>query len=223
MTANLIVLVCWTAISPLVYVRTYLPGTDDWNRVLATYGTCRTSGDASSVPYIAVLVTINVIVLIITNVQSFQARNMPTDFQESKYIGLADAFVLQAAIIGVPVAAMSTDDPRVMYMILTTVIGVCCLALLGFIFVPKIKSKYDFEKNGRGSSQTGSQPGSSKSQFLSGRSVQVSGLDYGPSRAEPSDQSLGNTKGDTSNSKPKDPDPSTSTPSQPSSEFTSRP
>ena len=39
--SNVAVLTLWTILDPLVYQRQNLPGTDGWNRVLSTYGSCR--------------------------------------------------------------------------------------------------------------------------------------------------------------------------------------
>lgn len=146
MAANSIVLICWTAVSPLVYVRHYHPGTDDWNRILSTYGICQ-STEGSATPYFVVLFLINFIGLVITNVQAYQARKITTDFSESKYIALALAFILQAITIGVPVTIMSNDDPKLMFTISVILIAVSTLATLGFIFIPKMvaKSKHDEE------------------------------------------------------------------------------
>ena len=146
MAANSIVLICWTAVSPLVYVRHYHPGTDDWNRVLSTYGICQ-STEGSATPYFVVLFLINFIGLVITNVQAYRARKITTDFSESKYIALALAFILQAVTIGVPVTIMSNDDPKLMFTISVILIAVSALATLGFIFIPKMaaKNKHDEE------------------------------------------------------------------------------
>ena len=146
MAANSIVLICWTAVSPLVYVRHYHPGTDDWNRLLSTYGICQ-SATGSATPYFVVLFFINFIGLVITNVQAYQARKITTDFSESKYIALALAFILQAITIGVPVIIMSNDDPKLMFTISVILITISTLATLGFIFIPKMvaKNKYDEE------------------------------------------------------------------------------
>ena len=145
MAANSIVLICWTAVSPLVYVRHYHPGTDDWNRVLSTYGICQSEGSAT--PFFVVLFLINFIGLVITNVQAYRARKITTDFSESKYIALALAFILQAVTIGVPVTIMSNDDPKLMFTISVIIIAVSALATLGFIFIPKMaaKNKHDEE------------------------------------------------------------------------------
>lgn len=41
MTANIVVLTCWTIFDPLTYTRQFEEGTDYWNREIASYGACR--------------------------------------------------------------------------------------------------------------------------------------------------------------------------------------
>lgn len=41
LTCNIIVLLCWTLIDPLTYKRDEYEGIDHWQRVIATYGVCR--------------------------------------------------------------------------------------------------------------------------------------------------------------------------------------
>jgi hypothetical protein len=42
--ANVLVLSVWTALSPLEYKRQPHEGTDDWNRIFSTYGSCQSDG-----------------------------------------------------------------------------------------------------------------------------------------------------------------------------------
>ena len=41
LTLNVIVLVLWSVLDPLTYVRMDNPGTDGWQRTISTYGACR--------------------------------------------------------------------------------------------------------------------------------------------------------------------------------------
>jgi hypothetical protein len=139
MLANIIALTCWTVISPLSYVRRPHPGTDDWNRVISTYGTCQsTSGaDGGSSPYLVILICTNIFVLIIANVYSYKSRFIHTEYSESRYIAVIMASFLEAALIGFPLAALLFDQPRPLFILLSTLTFVLCSAVLGFIFMPK--------------------------------------------------------------------------------------
>jgi gamma-aminobutyric acid type B receptor len=85
-SANAIVLICWTVLDPLTYERVNHEGTDGWNRVISTYGTCRSEHGWR---YLVPLAAINLIVLAIANWQAYEARRIKSEFSESKYIGLA--------------------------------------------------------------------------------------------------------------------------------------
>ena len=51
-TLNTIVLICWTVLDPLTYIRRFAPGTDYWNRDIASNGSCRSE---NAMPYLVVL------------------------------------------------------------------------------------------------------------------------------------------------------------------------
>lgn len=141
MTANLIALICWTTIDPLVFRRTYHAGTDDWNRRISSYGTCTSSGNAKGGmwPYLAIIIAVNMGALILANVQSYQARSIRTEFSESKYISIIMASMLQAFVIAIPILALVFAEPQVMFVILVCLISVICTAVLLLMFVPKIQ------------------------------------------------------------------------------------
>jgi ABC-type sugar transport system substrate-binding protein len=194
MAINVVTLICWTAISPQKYIREDLPGTDDWNRVIASAGVCRSDYKVFGI----ILLIVNVGVLLVANFQAYQARSIETEFSESKYISIimvrhhllssllillyargwcdcvqgssfsspysspcaflfsrsieSSSFVvsisllfflpqsslLQSAILGIPILALTGDRPRVSYVVTVNLIFLLCMVALGFIFVPKV-------------------------------------------------------------------------------------
>lgn len=141
MTANLITLICWTAINPLTYERLASSGTDHWNRVYKSfYGSCVSSTDAAGghLPYVIILVLVNCIAVAIANIQAYRARKIEVELSESKYIALATASMLQAFFIGIPIITLLNEDPQASYIVASMLIFVTCLAVLLLIFVPKI-------------------------------------------------------------------------------------
>ena len=62
------------------------------------YGSCVSSTDAAggALPYVIILVLVNLSSAVLANYQAYEARNVNVEFQESKYIGLATASMLQA-------------------------------------------------------------------------------------------------------------------------------
>jgi len=137
---NVIVLACWTAIAPLVYDRFYHAGTDSWNRPISSYGLCHSGGDAKGgfAPYLIIIAVVNVGVLVLANMQAYQARSIRTEFSESKYINIIMASMLQAFVIGFPVILLVWDLPQVYFVVMVCLISVICLAVLLFMFVPKV-------------------------------------------------------------------------------------
>jgi len=147
MTVNVTVLMCWTFTDPLEYVRNYHPGTDNWNRVISTYGSCEAKS-GSSLPFLVVLGTTNFLALILANVQAYQARSVETEFSEAKYIILCVLILLEAVLIGFPVLMLSMARPRMFYVVACTLISATCIVTLLLVFIPKIlmKQKADTKK-----------------------------------------------------------------------------
>lgn len=89
MAVNIITLVSWTAIAPLTYQRFDYPGTDDWNRVIATYGACVTVSEEGErnttyAPFLVIITTVNMGLLFLANVHAYRARSIQTEYSESK-------------------------------------------------------------------------------------------------------------------------------------------
>lgn len=149
---NTITLICWTVINPLKYEVKASRGTDNWNRVYKSfYGACQSSKDTAggSVPYLIILSVANVIPVIIANVQAYHARFISDEFQESKYVALATACILQVIIIGTPVVLLLQEQPRAMFIVTTIVISITCTAVLLLIFVPKVQCLREYDANKR--------------------------------------------------------------------------
>jgi len=138
---NFIVLTCWTVMDPLTYTRLELEGTDYWNRVIATTGRCRSD---QVEPYIILLVTINFVALCLACWQAFRARDIDSNFSETRFIGFSLASILQTFLSGIPIIAVVRDLPDALYLITTFMIFVLTLVILMFIFVPKMIKQHQF-------------------------------------------------------------------------------
>jgi len=131
---NFIVLICWTVIDPLTYVREFERGTDYWNREFESNGYCRSD---NSVAYLVPLGVINFAVLVFACVQAYQGRYIKSDFSESSYIGLAVFSMAQAFLTGIPLVVVVRDVPQAFYLVLTFLIFILCMTILSLIFIPK--------------------------------------------------------------------------------------
>ena len=139
MVANAIVLACWTALNPLQYVRVENSGTDLWNRPTSSYGLCRSTAKSKggSIPYLVLIGVINLGALVFAIVQAYRARDIQTEFSESKYVMIVFASILQAAVIGIPIIFLSRSDPAVTYVVQTVLVFILSIVILLLIFVPK--------------------------------------------------------------------------------------
>ena len=135
MTCNTVVLVCWTVIDPLSYVRQDHDGTDYWNRVISTYGACQSNHVSA---YLSPLAVINSSAVAIASFQAYRARNIESLFSESRCIGLALYFLFQGVVTGIPVVVIVKDMPQASYLVLTLLIFLLSMAILVVIFVPKV-------------------------------------------------------------------------------------
>jgi gamma-aminobutyric acid type B receptor len=97
MFLNIVVLTCWTAIAPLKWIRTDGTGIDSFNRVLESVGECTSDDDGpGSSPFVISLLIINISAVLGANYQAYKARNIQTDFSESKYIAITSKLMILA-------------------------------------------------------------------------------------------------------------------------------
>ena len=135
MLGNILVLVCWTVFDPLTYSRVERDGTDYWNRVLESYGSC-TSDHAAR--FLVPLGLLNFGVVATACWQALQARDLKSEFSEAKFIGLTVGSVFQAFLTGIPVVVVVRDIPQAYYSVLSLMIFLLCMAVLSLIFFPKM-------------------------------------------------------------------------------------
>ena len=149
LSINLILLICWTALAPLRFVRNDHHGTDLWYRVISTYGSCVAHEHISSVPFVALLTIVNLGALVILNVQAYKTRSINTEYSESKYIVIVVASMAQAGFIGIPLLFLVGEEPQATFVVRVLLIFVTCSAILCLIFIPKILNSKDVEKQRR--------------------------------------------------------------------------
>lgn len=133
---NNIILICWTVLDPLTYKRDFELGTDLWNRDFASNGFCRSENE---IAWLIPLGLINLGLMIITCYQAWEARDIQSEFAESKWIGLAVFSMSQGFLTGIPIViAVAKTQPETFYLTITMLIFVVCMAVLLLIFLPKV-------------------------------------------------------------------------------------
>lgn len=132
---NFIVLISWQLVAPLEWTRVDRDSTDVFDRAVESYALC-TNDDA--IPFVIVLVILNIVILIVANWWAYQARNIETEYHESRYIGIAMASILQAWGMGIPILIVVWDNPQAKFFVEAGIIFVTAMAVQLLIFIPKI-------------------------------------------------------------------------------------
>lgn len=140
--SNLVLLLCWTLIDPIEYERINAPGTDSWNRVVETYGTCHGDNDSRNVFYF-IFGFICFVSISMALYQAFKARNIELEYSESWYIGVSFAFMFQLLLVGLPVLMLTDDRPKVFYVVAVITVFLISSITSGLIFIPKMKALHD--------------------------------------------------------------------------------
>lgn len=132
--SNVLVLSLWTALSPLHWVRESV-AEDILGRTVASVGACASEQWTIYAPLLCV---INGGALLIAIYQAYAARDIQTDFCESKYIFFICCSLLQALVFGVPLLVIVSYEPSASFFIQAAIITTLCLVVSALIFVPKI-------------------------------------------------------------------------------------
>jgi hypothetical protein len=125
----------WQLVAPLEWTRVDRDSTDVFDRAVESYGLCTNDG---ALPFVVVIVIMNIGALIVANWWAYQARNIETEYHESRYIGIAMASILQAWGMGIPILIVVWDNPQAKFFVEAGIIFVTALAVQLLIFVPKV-------------------------------------------------------------------------------------
>ena len=147
MVLNVIVLLVWTTVSPLQWFRE-VTAVDVFGRTIESRGYCTSD---HFLPFVIILVAMDMGALVFTSYQSYVARAIATEFAESEYIGKSIFCMLLVSFVGVPTMILVSEEPRAHYFVLTSIIFVLCSSVLLFIFIPKLLA---VANRSHGSSQT---------------------------------------------------------------------
>jgi len=131
---NLLILTLWTVMAPLEWKRESITK-DEFDRTVESLGNCYSP---NWLPYGVSLFLVNGLALLLAISEAYKARNINTEFSESRYIGMAVVCIFQALFFGVPLFFIAKDWPTAQIFVLAAVIFIICMAVLLLIFVPKI-------------------------------------------------------------------------------------
>lgn len=135
--AEMIILVSYQVLSPLMWQREVLEDIDGYS--IESMGRCNSDNSWS---WQCLLMTFNVICLFVALVLCWRTKDLPSDFSESNYIFFSVMFMFQILLITIPVTQMVQDDPNVFFFIRMGGIFLQNFSVLMLIFVPKMRRIY---------------------------------------------------------------------------------
>ncbi len=170
--AESVILIAWTVDAPLVWVRT-VTYADSFNNPIESHAACVASKSNTNI-YVGLLVAFHAIALSFGAYVSTSAKDIPQEFQESKWIAMAMGSTLQIFLIGIPtVIATYTTSSFARYMSMMLIVFVTNFAMLLFIFIPKMFSAYAIFQESKNSSASGNNSHPSGKSGRYGESVPV--------------------------------------------------
>jgi len=149
MGLNVILLALWTALAPLKWQRVAAGvGQDEFGRVTETYGICKSYNETLAKVFGSLLGVVNIVPIVLANYQSYKSRNLPSEFNESRYLAMSMASLLESFLIGLPIVLI-TVQPAAIFITRAVVLCLVCLAILVPMFVPKFRTRNQPEPKSR--------------------------------------------------------------------------
>jgi gamma-aminobutyric acid type B receptor len=136
---NMIILITWTIVAPLRWEREVVEE-DMFGQPIASRGTCLlsvSSSKSAETTFMCLLCAVNVTALLFSNYQSYRARKLPSEFNETLYLAMTNLVILEGMVLGAPILFVVGDDPTSFMLIRSLLVSIICLAVLVPMFVPK--------------------------------------------------------------------------------------
>ena len=109
--------------------------------VVNSFGRCETS-QGIGLPLLMATGAMHLGLLVYANIICYQARNIPTQYAETKYIAFACANHMQTKAFAVVAAAFTYNEPGVTFLVKWLALTVSDMGTLCLIFVPKMWMLY---------------------------------------------------------------------------------
>lgn len=150
MALNIAILSTWTAVAPLEWTRVETSSIDRFGRSTESYGTCWQLGETSQYVLFSLLIAVNFTPLLFATYQTYESRTLPpTHYNESYFIRISLASLLEAFLLSVPLFFVVSDDPSARFIVESVLVTIICLAILLPIFVPKYVSRNEAAQSHR--------------------------------------------------------------------------
>jgi hypothetical protein len=132
---NSLVLLPWSLVSPMEWVREKTSARDLFNRSTKSFGYCESSND---LPFIVALSVLNAGAVILASLGSIRSRHIETEFGDSRYVGMCLAVILHVWCLCVPIALVADNNSEGTFWIATATVFVAAQALLLLVYTPKM-------------------------------------------------------------------------------------
>jgi hypothetical protein len=142
---NMTILVTWTIVAPLQWERV-IEAEDEFGQPTESRGTCFVSvnnGDSTVTTFLCLLGAVNVTALLFSNYQSYSARALPSEFNETLYLAMTNLVILEGMVLGAPILFLVGNDPASYMLINSLLVSIICLGVLVPMFVPKFNGTKD--------------------------------------------------------------------------------
>ncbi|CAB9531529.1 acid type B receptor subunit 2 [Seminavis robusta] len=140
MVWNVAMLIGWTIVSPLKYVRTPTNNFDIFGRSLESYGRCESS-DSWVYLFAGLACAANTCGVLFAAYKCYEVRNVTVYFSETTYLTWSMASLTETLLLGAPILVVVKDDPSAFFLVAASLICVCCWAFLLPMFVSKLFHK----------------------------------------------------------------------------------
>jgi hypothetical protein len=147
MVLNMTILITWTIVARLRWEREIMEE-DMFGQPVKSRGTCMLAvknRETAAMIFPFSLGAVNVIALWFSNYQSYRARSLPCEFNETFYLAVTNFVMFEGMVIGAPILFVVGDDPTSFMLIRSLLVSIICFAVLLPLFVPKFTQAKDIK------------------------------------------------------------------------------
>jgi hypothetical protein len=142
MTLNLIVLITWTMVDPLVAKRIYEPDArDEFGRKTDSFAVCTSESNRNEKIFYSIWFLNNFCAVAMANYESYKGKDHPSEFNESKSVAISMGLLLEAMVLALPVLATLSEWPSAFYLVKAVFVSICACALSFPLFVQKYRTR----------------------------------------------------------------------------------
>ena len=182
---NLLLLILWTVLDPLVWKIDHAPG-NEWDQ----FGTCATTGSSGEV-FQGLVLALDCLALLLALYHALKSWNVSEQYSHSKPLALAVFLGMQLSLVGLPGYFLINDDnPNAQYIVQVSLIFTIGMSIILVIIAPIIYRRNGADDRG-GRSGGVHVSGTSGTNYSQKNSTQVHTSVLRPQSTLPPDESGG--------------------------------